>query len=68
VYASAISLNSSTVADTLFKDLLFFAFPIAFVEVRGWTESLTGVTFVSIIVREMSLHGIEKPNLPTLYV
>lgn len=30
--------------------LLFFAFPIAFEEVRGWNPGMTGVAFVSIIV------------------
>ncbi|KAF8066995.1 MFS polyamine transporter [Lyophyllum atratum] len=30
--------------------LLFFAFPLAFVEVRGWGIGITGVTFVSIMV------------------
>jgi MFS family permease len=28
----------------------FFAFPIAFEEIRGWNASMTGVSFVSIIV------------------
>lgn len=31
-------------------DLLFFAFPIAFEEVRGWNPGMTGTAFVSIIV------------------
>ncbi|KAL0579081.1 hypothetical protein V5O48_002923 [Marasmius crinis-equi] len=30
--------------------LLFFAFPIAFAEIRGFNEGLTGVTFVSIML------------------
>ncbi|KAF7368751.1 MFS polyamine transporter [Mycena venus] len=30
--------------------LLFFAFPIAFVEIRGFSGGLTGVTFISIII------------------
>ncbi|ESK91681.1 mfs polyamine transporter [Moniliophthora roreri MCA 2997] len=30
--------------------LLFFAFPIAFSEIRGFGEGMTGVTFVSIIL------------------
>ncbi|KAF7304374.1 MFS polyamine transporter [Mycena chlorophos] len=30
--------------------LLFFAFPIAFEEIRGYTPGITGVTFVSIIL------------------
>lgn len=28
----------------------FFAFPIAFEEIRGWSMGMTGVTFISIIV------------------
>ncbi len=32
-------------------DLLFFAFPIAFAEIRGFSAGLTGITFVSIMVR-----------------
>ncbi|OWZ28764.1 spermine transporter [Cryptococcus neoformans c45] len=28
----------------------FFAFPIAFEEIRGWSMGMTGVTFVSIII------------------
>lgn len=34
--------------------LLFFAFPIAFEEVRGWNPGMTGVAFVSIIVSSSS--------------
>lgn len=30
--------------------LLFFAFPIAFEEVRGWNEGLTGTAFVAVMV------------------
>ncbi|KAJ7143807.1 polyamine transporter [Mycena epipterygia] len=30
--------------------LLFFAFPIAFVEIRGFSGGMTGVTFISIII------------------
>ncbi|KAG6827017.1 hypothetical protein H0H92_013537 [Tricholoma furcatifolium] len=30
--------------------LLFFAFPIAFQEIRGWSGGMTGTTFVSIII------------------
>ncbi|KAJ7457263.1 MFS polyamine transporter [Mycena galericulata] len=30
--------------------LLFFAFPIAFAEIRGFSAGLTGVTFISIII------------------
>ncbi|KIJ54461.1 hypothetical protein M422DRAFT_73490 [Sphaerobolus stellatus SS14] len=30
--------------------LLFFAFPIAFSEIRGFSEGMTGVTFVSIML------------------
>ncbi|KAK1232772.1 hypothetical protein PQX77_004097 [Marasmius sp. AFHP31] len=30
--------------------LLFFAFPIAFAEIRGFSEGMTGVTFVSIML------------------
>lgn len=30
----------------------FFAFPIAFEEIRGWNPGMTGVSFVSIIVSE----------------
>lgn len=35
--------------------LLFFAFPIAFEEVRGWNSGMTGVSFCSIIVRSISV-------------
>ena len=31
-------------------DLMFFAFPIAFSEVRGFSAGLTGLTFISIMV------------------
>jgi hypothetical protein len=30
--------------------LLFFAFPIAFEEVRGWNEGLTGTAFIAVMV------------------
>jgi len=30
---------------------MFFAFPIAFSEIRGWSEGMTGIAFVSIMVR-----------------
>lgn len=30
--------------------LLFFAFPIAFTEIRGWNAGMTGVSFVSIML------------------
>ena len=30
--------------------LLFFAFPIAFTEIRGWNTGMTGVSFVSIML------------------
>ena len=30
---------------------MFFAFPIAFGEIRGWSSGMVGVAFVSIIVR-----------------
>jgi MFS family permease len=30
----------------------FFAFPIAFEEIRGWNAGMTGVSFVSIIVSD----------------
>ncbi|KAJ2933874.1 hypothetical protein H1R20_g3242, partial [Candolleomyces eurysporus] len=30
--------------------LMFFAFPIAFVEIRGWGEGITGIAFVSIML------------------
>ncbi|KAL0959143.1 hypothetical protein HGRIS_014430 [Hohenbuehelia grisea] len=30
--------------------LLFFAFPIAFAEVRGWSAGMTGLTFISIML------------------
>ncbi|EAU87133.1 spermine transporter [Coprinopsis cinerea okayama7 len=30
--------------------LMFFAFPIAFTEIRGWGEGITGVAFVSIMI------------------
>lgn len=36
-------------------DLLFFAFPIAFAEVRGFSAGLTGVTFVSVVVRPYNI-------------
>jgi len=32
----------------------FFAFPIAFEEIRGWNAGMTGVSFVSIIVSDQS--------------
>jgi MFS family permease len=31
----------------------FFAFPIAFEEIRGWNAGMTGVSFVSIIVSDL---------------
>jgi len=37
--------------------LMFFAFPIAFVEIRGWGEGITGIAFVSILVRRILLLG-----------
>jgi MFS family permease len=30
--------------------LMFFAFPIAFVEIRGWGDGITGIAFISIMV------------------
>jgi hypothetical protein len=30
----------------------FFAFPIAFEEIRGWNAGMTGVSFVSIILSD----------------
>lgn len=30
--------------------LMFFAFPIAFTEIRGWGEGITGIAFVSIML------------------
>ncbi|PPQ80545.1 hypothetical protein CVT25_001579 [Psilocybe cyanescens] len=30
--------------------LLFFAFPIAFLEIRGFSEGMTGITFISIML------------------
>ncbi|KAF5319809.1 hypothetical protein D9611_012846 [Ephemerocybe angulata] len=30
--------------------LMFFAFPIAFAEIRGWGDGLTGIAFVSIML------------------
>jgi MFS family permease len=30
--------------------LLFFAFPIAFEEVRGWNEGMTGTAFIAVMV------------------
>jgi len=30
--------------------LLFFAFPIAFTEIRGWNAGMTGVSFISIML------------------
>ncbi|TFK19031.1 spermine transporter [Coprinopsis marcescibilis] len=30
--------------------LMFFAFPIAFTEIRGWSEGMTGIAFVSIMI------------------
>ncbi|KAF9554045.1 MFS polyamine transporter [Agrocybe pediades] len=30
--------------------LMFFAFPIAFTEIRGWNEGITGIAFVSIML------------------
>lgn len=39
--------------------LLFFAFPIAFEEVRGWNEGLTGTAFVAVMVsRNMFDHWL----------
>lgn len=35
--------------------LLFFAFPIAFEEVRGWNEGLTGTAFIAVMVSEMMI-------------
>lgn len=32
--------------------LLFFAFPIAFEEVRGWNPGTTGTAFVAVMVRQ----------------
>lgn len=43
-----ISIYLSFVYGLLY--LLFFAFPIAFEEIRGWNMGLTGTSFVSIIV------------------
>jgi hypothetical protein len=31
-------------------DLLFFAFPLAFEEIRGFSPGMTGVTFISIML------------------
>lgn len=30
--------------------LMFFAFPIAFVEIRGWGDGITGIAFIAIMV------------------
>ena len=35
----------------------FFAFPIAFEEIRGWNMGMTGVSFVSIIVSTFDKDG-----------
>lgn len=32
----------------------FFAFPIAFEEIRGWSMGMTGVSFVSIMVSSLT--------------
>ncbi|KAF6743954.1 spermine transporter [Ephemerocybe angulata] len=39
--------------------LMFFAFPIAFAEIRGWGDGLTGIAFVSIMRKyaEATKHG-----------
>ena len=36
---------------------MFFAFPIAFAEIRGFNMGITGITFVSIMVSCLLLHG-----------
>merc|ERR1711939_1178465 len=46
--------------------LLFFAFPIAFEEVRGWNPGMTGTAFCSIIVGIL-LAGIVMPYQERLY-
>lgn len=34
---------------------MFFAFPIAFTEIRGWGEGITGIAFVSIMVCRLAI-------------
>lgn len=46
-------LSPLDVSDGGDVDLLFFAFPIAFAEIRGFSAGLTGITFVSIMVRPL---------------
>lgn len=38
--------------------LLFFAFPIAFEEVRGWNEGLTGTAFVAVMVSRYAVASL----------
>jgi MFS family permease len=46
--------------------LLFFAFPIAFEEVRGWNEGLTGTAFVAVMVSG-DLSGYQSARLIALF-
>jgi len=39
--------------------LLFFAFPIAFVEVRGWNAGEVGCAFMSIVVSSGPAYKVE---------
>lgn len=45
----SISFSSSSVTNSS-VDLLFFAFPIAFVDIRDFSAGLSGLTFVSIML------------------
>lgn len=38
----------------------FFAFPIAFEEIRGWNMGMTGVSFVSIIVSRSEASDVRR--------
>ncbi|TYJ56538.1 hypothetical protein B9479_002785 [Cryptococcus floricola] len=44
----------------------FFAFPIAFEEIRGWNMGMTGVSFVSIIASFIFLLRTEADSLPQI--
>ncbi|KAH9478677.1 Major facilitator superfamily multidrug transporter NAG4 [Psilocybe cubensis] len=46
--------------------LLFFAFPIAFLEIRGFSEGMTGITFISIMLG-IFFAGLFLPTQEKLY-
>lgn len=50
-YACSLGCNDVVIL----ADLLFFAFPIAFAEIRGFSGGITGTTFISIMVKILLL-------------